>query len=289
MKSMTGFSSLEVKQKEHVVEIRIKSLNSRYLELRCHMPTELADLEGEVRKRVQSWIRRGNVDVSIQRRAHGEKHVDVISQLEIAKRAQKSLTEIAKHLGDKQKITLDHILKVVNPVQVVEQKELTDKDKKELLSALEKALKAHEAEKTREGKSIVTELKSLLGLMLKDLEKIEKLRAKVATTLNEKYQERIKLLSKQIEIDPHRLQQEIVVQIDRTDIHEEIVRLREHIRSFEDFLAEDNGKKLDFYTQELLREANTIGSKAQVVEITSAIVNIKCHIERVRELVQNLE
>ncbi len=286
---MTGFSSLEVKQKEHVLEIRIKSLNSRYLELRCHMPTELAELEGEVRKRIQKWIRRGNVDVSVQRRSLGEKHVDVISQLEVAKRAQKSLTEIAKHLGDKQKITLDHILQVVNPIQVVEQKTLSDKDKKDLFSALEKALKAHEFEKIREGKSIVTELKSLLGLMAKDLNEIEKLRAKVTHTMGERYFDRIKNLSKQIEIDPQRLQQEIVVQLDRSDIHEEIIRLKEHIRSFEDFLIDDNGKKLDFYTQELLREANTIGSKAQVVEITSAIVNIKCHIERIRELVQNLE
>ncbi len=289
MKSMTGFASLELKQKDHVLEIRIKSLNSRFLDLRCHLPSDMAELEGEIRKRIQKYIRRGNVDVSLYRRFTGEKKSELTTQMNIAMEAKKALQAIAKKIGDTQKINLDHILKVVNPIQVIETKNLTDKDKKDVFSSLEKALKSHQDEKAREGKSIVTELKKLLGLMLVDLKKIEALRSSVGDQLKSKYQDRIKALSETVEIDPQRIQQEIVIHMDRTDIHEEIVRLKEHIQSFERFLAEDNGKKLDFYTQELLREANTIGSKAQVAEITSAIVNIKCHIERVRELVQNLE
>lgn len=286
---MTGFASLELKQKDHVLEIRIKSLNSRFLDLRCHLPSDMAELEGEIRKRIQKYIRRGNVDVSLYRRFTGEKKSELTTQMNIAMEAKKALQAIAKKIGDTQKINLDHILKVVNPIQVIETKNLTDKDKKDVFSSLEKALKSHQDEKAREGKSIVTELKKLLGLMLVDLKKIEALRSSVGDQLKSKYQDRIKALSETVEIDPQRIQQEIVIHMDRTDIHEEIVRLKEHIQSFERFLAEDNGKKLDFYTQELLREANTIGSKAQVAEITSAIVNIKCHIERVRELVQNLE
>src|SRR5690606_20882053 len=125
----------------------------------------------------------------------------------------------------------------------------------------------------------------------KQVKVISQMRESANAQLQERYETKVKARMKGTEIDPARLAQEIVIQLERADINEELSRLQEHIKNYRQLIQSKDaeGKKLDFYTQELLREVNTIGSKSQVAKITSAVVEAKTLIERLREQVQNVQ
>ena len=143
----------------------------------------------------------------------------------------------------------------------------------------------------REGKSLQKDLGKLLVGLEKLVKVISQLREEANAQLQERYETKIKARLKGTEIDATRLTQEIVIQLERADINEELSRLQEHIKNYRQLIMsmDAEGKKLDFYTQELLREVNTIGSKSQVAKITSAVVEAKTLIERLREQVQNVQ
>ncbi|MBO9666417.1 MAG: DUF1732 domain-containing protein, partial [Bdellovibrio sp.] len=146
-------------------------------------------------------------------------------------------------------------------------------------------------ERVREGKALRKDLEKLLSSLDKQIKVISDLRNEANSQLQEKYETKIRARLKGNDIDPSRLSQEIVIQLEKADINEELSRLSEHIKNYRQLVGSQQaeGKKLDFYTQELLREVNTIGSKSQVAKITQSVVEAKTLIERLREQVQNVQ
>lgn len=292
MKSMTGFGTNRAQSTDVTLEISVRSVNGRFLEPRFHLPREYMTFESELRKLLSDRLKRGTVDVFITRRVRssGSKATLQVNR-ELARRYVQGYRALAKDLKLKEDLHLEVIARLPEVVKLEESSETDSKEKALVLKSFKAAVDACQAERQREGKALQRELEKMLSSLEKQVQGILALREDANRQLQEKFETRLAGRLKGGELDPQRLSQEIVLQLDKSDINEELQRLGEHIKNYRQILVsrEAEGKKLDFYTQELLREVNTIGSKSQVARITQSVVEAKTIIERLREQVQNVE
>lgn len=287
---MTGFGSASMKLKGLDIEVRIRCLNSRFFEGRFNLPPEYYPFENEIRKYVQARVRRANMDFYIRKTENCESsNFQIKSNLKLAKAWAKEYKRIADDMGLGMDLDTKNLCKVPAILQIEELKSAKIWEKDLVFKCLDKALGNLEKQRQREGLAQKRELSLLLNKITKELNGIKKLRNQANKELAQRYKKRIVKFKEAKNFEPQRLAQEIVIQIDKSDINEEIIRLNEHIRSFKALLNTATGKKLDFYIQEILREFNTIGSKSQIAPITRAVVEAKTNIERMREIVQNIE
>ncbi|MES2801094.1 MAG: YicC/YloC family endoribonuclease [Bdellovibrionota bacterium] len=296
MKSMTGYGLCRAQTNEVSLEISIRAVNGRFLETRFHLPKPYFLFESDLKKKLSEYALRGTVDIYISRKlktAHTAGKVVINTRL--AQEYLKSFKKLAKDLKLNDAIRFDLISRQ-NDVIVMEETDTLNQQEVVLLKkAFEAALKKFEQEKIREGSALKKDLSKNLKDLQKHVLKISKLRDDANKYLQEKFEAKIKSrLPKELagqSVDPLRISQEIVIQLEKADINEELIRLTEHLKNFEKLIENSvvEGKKLDFYTQELLREVNTIGSKSQVAGITESVVEAKTLIERIREQVQNIE
>jgi uncharacterized protein (TIGR00255 family) len=284
---MTAFASHEVHKPSFHLDLLINSLNERKLETKFHLPFEYQTFESELKSRLQKTIERGTVEIYLHRKA--AKNIQVKANKKAASNYISAFRTLKKDLGLKDDIRLKDLLQVPHIFQIEEDKSVSRDEKKLLYSLFEKALKSLEIERKREGSSIAKELLKLFADLEKELERVEAQSEKMQKLLLENYHKKLKKISGLVDFDPARISQEVSILLEKSDVHEEIVRLQEHFKNFRDLMKEGSGKKMDFYTQELLRETNTIGSKLHSPLVASSIVNMKALIERVRELVQNIE
>lgn len=198
---------------------------------------------------------------------------------------------LAKQLKMRTQPNLESIARLPEVIKLDDTGDLPASEKKALLEAFDKACKACESERKREGKSLRADLEKTLGELEDEVAQILEVREEANQNLLARFEQKIKSRLSGVEIDSGRLSQEVVIQLERSDINEELTRLKEHMKNYRNLFAstEPQGKKLDFYTQELLREVNTIGSKSSVSKLTQIVVHAKTLIERLREQVQNLE
>jgi len=296
MKSMTGYGLCRAQTNEVSLEISIRAVNGRFLETRFHLPKPYFLFESDLKKKLSEYALRGTVDIYISRKlktAHSAGKVVINTKL--AQEYLKSFKKLAKDLKLNDAIRFDLISRQ-NDVIIMEETDTLNQQEVVLLKkAFEVALKKFEQEKIREGGALKKDLSKNLTALQKHVLKISKLRDDANKYLQEKFEAKIKSrLPKELagqSVDPQRISQEIVIQLEKADINEELIRLTEHLKNFEKLIENSvvEGKKLDFYTQELLREVNTIGSKSQVAGITESVVEAKTLIERIREQVQNIE
>ena len=292
MKSMTGFGRVSHAPDQLEIDLSLKSENGRFLELRFHMPREYAAFESEFKKIVGRKIARGTVDVYINRRLGvATEAIDVQVRTPLAKKWLKAYKTLAKDLKLKGQPDLEMLARVPDVVKLEERTQVQEDEKEKLVELLEKAVQVCDQERLREGKSLQTELTRLLNQLGEKVKLMESVRTEANKELERKFKERLDRMGLEGTVEPQRLAQEIVIQIDKTDIAEEIQRLREHLKAYIDLVEgkESNGKKMDFYAQELLREVNTIGSKSHVTSLTTAVIDAKSIVERIREQVQNAE
>lgn len=292
MKSMTGYGRFSHSSPELELDLSLKGVNGRFLEIRFHMPREYGALEPELKKLIGQSFLRGTVDVYVNRRPGPQTDtVGVQVRTGLAKKWLEAYTDLAKELRLSFTPDVEAIARLPDVLQLEESAQVTEAERQVLLQVLGKAVQACEQERMREGAALESELMRLVLDLETRVATIETMRADANRELEKKYRDRLARLGLDTTIDGARLAQEIVMQIDRADINEEIHRLREHIKAYRDLLTgkESQGKKLDFYAQELLREVNTIGSKSQIAALTNAVVDAKALIERIRELVQNVE
>ncbi len=292
MKSMTGYGTSRSHIPQAHLEISIRCVNGRFLEPRFHLPKEYLSLEPELKKRLQASIQRGTIDVFIQRRTSGELMAENIRlNRPLAQKYVKILTELAREMKAPAQFRPETVAHWPDVVIRDFGKDISEAEKKAVLRAFEKAVQNCNRERSREGLNLQKELERTLKLLHRVVLKIRDLRNSADTRLQEKFELRMRSRLKGIEIDPQRLSQEVLIQLEKADVNEEIVRLLEHIKNVQKLLASERseGKKLDFYIQELHREMNTIGSKSQISSITEAVVEGKTIIERLREQVQNIE
>ena len=292
MKSMTGFGAGKSVSSKSQIEVSLRAVNGRFLETRFHLPREFHAFESDVKKILGEYFSRGTLDIFVSRRLKAEAgNQNVVLNQDLAKQYFDAYQKTAKALKIRAQAQVETILKFPEVLKIESDGEVSANEKKSFLQAVEKACKACDQERRREGKSLRDDMEVLLNNLEKELSEVQTVREEANQLLLQKFEQKIKTRMQDVEIDPARLSQEIVLHIDKTDINEEISRLREHLKNYRHLLhtTEAQGKKLDFYTQELLREVNTIGSKSSLSKLTQIVVDAKTNIERLREQVQNVE
>ena len=284
---MTGFGAAQSPNKD--LKITIRAVNGRYFEPRFHLGKEWMSLESDLKRRLARDVDRGTIDVYIQSKVTSSAKSALRVNTSLAKEYLRAANSLKKAVGLKDKLSLESLMKMPSILEVNENFEATPQQKQLLIHTFEKALARLKAERVREGKSIVKDISQRLGLLAKLQQKMKSFRNKANAELSKKMKTRLQ--QKGAATDPQRMAQELIYYLDRNDIGEELTRLQEHIREFKKLLKTPNaiGKKLDFFTQELLREVNTIGSKANLVDLTQLVVEAKSQIESIREQVQNVQ
>lgn len=290
--SMTGYGSHRARTKDIEVEVSIRSVNGRYLDGRFHLPKEYFSVEGELRKQLAKKVLRGSVDVFVHRRpgpSLTQKKLSV--QSKYLKQWQSVLSAIAKQTKQELKLSVMDLARLEDVVKIDAQEVALAKEEALLKNAFHSALDQLQKTRSQEGLQLKRELSKLIHKLADLVEEISANSKVVEVQQKERFHEKWIVLKKEFSIDPQRMAQELLFYIDKSDIAEELTRLRTHIAQFEKLLsaAVVEGKKLDFYTQELLREVNTIGSKSGNSTITTLVIDAKSCIEKIREQVQNIE
>lgn len=290
MKSMTGFGKADIQTSELAIDVSVRAVNGRFLEVKVYAHKIYSALEIEIRKRVAQKIFRGTVEIYINRKSFsGNEKISFNENL--AKDWLRGFNKIAKDL-DLETIKQSQILlSIPEFVKVEETSSISTKEKKVLFQIIDQAVQHCVEMRASEGEGLKVDLQKQMKNLLKQLDAVKKLRERTVKDLDKKYRARLEALGLKGEVDEQRMSQEIVFLLDKGDINEEIQRLGAHVDAIEKLIEEKGpiGKKLDFFAQELLREVNTIGSKSTSAELTHTIVEAKGFVEKYREQVQNVE
>lgn len=292
MRSMTGYGSGSAGSEGTTVSVEMKTVNNRFLDVHLRMPSSLQAFESALKKQVSGSLTRGRVDVSIQMERTSEITYEVNKELIAGYLA--SFREIGEEFSLSGEADIATIAKL--PGVLTAKEPAADRMLDQLLAeAVGSAIERLQEMRANEGASLYDELALRLDNIERHLGPIESESANVSEEYFKKLSKRIgELLEKaeaRTEIDEGRLAQEVAYLADRSDISEEITRLRAHISHFRTIMDEENevGKRLDFLTQELNREANTITSKTANLIVKENALAIKSEIEKIREQVQNIE
>lgn len=290
IKSMTGYGKANLSKNEREYQIEIKSVNHRYLDIFIKMPRILSYLEEEVKKEIASKVKRGKIDVFITFENNSTEGKEIKINTEIAKIYIDELKELAKQEGILANIEVTEISKFPD-VLAIKNKQEDETIKNELLETVRQATQKLVQMRTTEGSKIAEDLLTRMKAIQEKVKEISSLSTGLIGEYVVKLEGRIKEILRNQELDEARLAQEVVIYADKCSIEEEVTRLESHISQFERLLnsEESVGKKLDFIIQEMNRETNTIGSKANNLEITNGVIDVKTEIENVREQVQNIE
>jgi uncharacterized protein (TIGR00255 family) len=292
MKSMTGFGRGAVSGEGFAVSVEIKTVNNRYLDLNLRLANELQSLEANLKRLISTRLSRGRIDVFI----NFEQTSEVVYELNrpLIAGYLSALRQMQAEFSLMGEPDMNYIARLPNVLQP-KAEGLNDDFIKGVENACSMALDELEKMREIEGASMADELNLRLSAIENLLPNIEAESENVAEEYRQRLLKRIeKLLSKsesEIELDAARLAQEVAYLADRSDISEEITRLKSHIEQFRAIMNEEKevGKRLDFLTQELNREANTIASKTNNMTVKEAALTIKSDIEKIREQVQNVE
>lgn len=291
LRSMTGFGRSKYQNEGREYQVEIKSVNNRYSDISIKLPRNISFLEEKVKTAISNSISRGKVDVFINFINNSEKGKKISINTELAKQYIEELRRLQTETNIVDNIGIMEISKMPEVLNLTIEEDDENLIWQELLECLNNAITGFLIMRENEGTKIKEDLETRIASVK---EKIEKISA-ISTGLVEEYvvklEKRVSELLKTSVVDEARLAQEIVIYSDKCSVEEELTRLRSHIFQFLNLLNETKpiGKKLDFLIQEMNRETNTIGSKANSLEITNLVVDIKTEIENIREQVQNIE
>jgi len=290
IRSMTGFGAGRGAANGEEVDVEVRSVNHKYCEVKVRLPRELGPLEHEVTRSVKERLARGGVDVAVRRLTPGSTvtpRVDVA----LAESYARAFAEIQARLGLPGGVTLGDVIGAEGVVRLDERAIDLDQVGEALRRAVQTALGQLLAMRGREGEALARDLATRLDEIERLVGRVSVLAPVAVDQYRTRLSERIAELTRNLPVDPARLAQEVAVFADRTDVAEEITRLRSHVAQVRALLSVSDpaGRKLDFLVQEMHREANTIGSKSQHAEIAGVVVSLKAEIERMREQVQNVE
>ena len=290
IKSMTGFGRAEYNNEGRSYTVELKSVNHKYNDITIKIPRSIGYLEEKVRKEVLNNISRGKIDIYITFSNYSNKGKNIKINREMAK----IYIDELKKLATEENIINDiSIMEIAKYPEVMEIENNVDEELiwNELLIALKLTLDNFITMRINEGIKIAEDLKIRIQKITEKIEFIKKYSTGLVEEYIVKLEERIKEILKTDIVDGTRLAQEVVIYSDKCSVEEEITRLKSHIIQFTNLLEQDNpvGKKLDFIIQEMNRETNTIGSKANNLDITNIVIEIKTEIENIREQIQNVE
>lgn len=291
IKSMTGFGRCEVSENNRKFTVEMKSVNHRYLDANIKMPKKLNFFEAAIRTLLKEYIQRGKVDIFITYEDFTENHVSVKYNRDVAQAYWSYLEQMSKEFSLENDIRVSALSRYPEVFTMEEQ----TIDEEELWKTLKKAVRgaAEGFVETRisEGKNLKRDLEDKLDSMLKQVAFIEERTPQIVWEYRQKLENKVRELLLDGKVDENRLLTEVTLFADKACVDEEIVRLRSHIETTRETLLMGGavGRKLDFIAQEMNREANTILSKANDLEISNCAIELKTEIEKVREQIQNIE
>ena len=291
MKSMTGFAKAEINQQGMNAIIEIKSVNGRYLEPTIKLPRSLSSKEIEVRDMLRKALNRGNIFVSIQvESTEAEAKIPGIN-IEKAKAIHGMLSELNKELHGNEQVSMTNVLSFSQHFIESEKDDIAELQWTIAREALKQALQSLDIARSNEGKELADDMMMRIKNIEHSLSYVEERSKTRIPEERERLRQKLALLLDNEEIEEYRLNQEIIILADKLDVSEESVRLRSHIKFFNELMQDKEpvGRKLNFLTQELNREINTIGSKANDADIAHYVVGMKEELERIREQAQNIE
>lgn len=291
LKSMTGYGRCENIVAGKKILVEIKSVNHRFSDYNIKVPRHLGFLEDKVRKYVSEYVTRGKVDIYVSVESYETADADIRLNEELAANYINVLNELCEKFNLRNDISVSSVARY-NDIFKTERRE---DDEEELWNAVcgvcKEALDAFTAMRSREGERIEKDLRARIEYMHSLAEKVDERSPKTVAEYREKLYTKIKELVSDRDIDEARVLTEVAIFADKVAVNEETVRLGSHFEEFYQIInsGEPAGRKLDFLIQEINREVNTIGSKAQDIEIAKIVVTLKGEIEKLREQIQNIE
>ena len=292
IKSMTGFGKGEYIDEARSIVVEMKAVNHRYCDVHVKMPRRYSFAEEKVKAIVKDTVKRGKIEVSIMIENLGQSDVNIKLNTMVAKQYMDNLNELSKMIGLENNITLDYVASLPDVMKAIADVEDEEVVLKSIISALNMAIENFDNMRKIEGKKLEEDLLMRGELIRSYVSQIEEKAPKVQEIYAKKLKDRIDdLLEGSVEIPEDRVMLEAAIFADKANITEELVRLDSHMIQLKNIIngKRSEGKKLDFLVQEMNRETNTIGSKANDLGITSIMLEIKSEIEKIREQVQNIE
>ncbi len=291
VKSMTGYGRFESIDAQKKIVIDLRSVNHRYCDINVKLPRMYMFLEDKIKDYIGKRVRRGKIDVSVYFESYVSQNKAVSLDTDLLKNYYEVLTEIRKTCNINQEIVLSDLTRFTDIFIARQEEQDQEAIWQMVFECLEKAVDDFEAMRQREGERMVADLRHRAANVLSDLSKVEEFAPCMADAYAEKLRERMKELLGDVPVEESRFLTEVALMADKFCVSEETVRLRSHFVELENILseAEGIGRKLDFLVQEMNREVNTIGSKANDLRISKLVVNMKAEIEKLREQIQNIE
>lgn len=291
IKSMTGFGRAESVTKDRKIVIEMKSVNHRYCDLNIKMPKKLNFFEAAIRNHLKKYIGRGKVDIFITYEDYSENNVCVKYNPEIAAEYVKYLQQMADTFELRSDLSVVALSRYPEVFTLEEQSENEEQLWNEFVVILDEAAKQFVESRTKEGEVLKEDLLQKLDGMLSMVDYIESVSPSLVEDYRNRLEAKVKELLEGAGMDESRIVTEVTIYADKICVDEETVRLRSHIENTKAILLEGGnvGRKLDFVAQEMNREANTILSKANSLDVSNKAIDLKTEIEKVREQIQNIE
>ena len=293
--SMTGFGRASgALSPRYFATVTSKSVNHRFLEASVRLPEYMWDMEAPLRALASEFFSRGKVDLSIRIQRTQQPEYSVRINAQIANTVIPQLRSIAEELGLGSSLTGSDLMRVPDFLQVeAVDAEVADEEREGLIALVREAFTQMRGMRAREGEALRDDIAARLSTMRDLREQLSAHRDEVRGELLATYQQRVQEIaaSANVEVSQERIAQEIVFMVEKGDIAEELMRLMHHIEQTEKAIdgKEAAGKKLDFQSQEMIREINTMGSKSRSAAIRTLVVELKTEVERIREQVKNVE
>ena len=292
IKSMTGFGRCEVSEGDRKFTVEMKGVNHRYLDANIRMPKKLNFFDSAIRTVLKQYVTRGKVDIFITYEDFTENQVALKYNESLAKEYLDAFKKMEETFGLENDIRVSTVSRCPEVLTMEEQSADEDELWKGLKKALEGALKQFVETRGIEGENLKNDIIAKLDGMSEKVACIEVRSPEIVAEYRAKLEEKVKELLADTQMDEGRIAAEVVIFADKICTYEEVVRLKSHIAHMkETFATEENGigRKLDFIAQEMNREANTILSKANDIEVSNYAIDLKTEIEKVREQIQNIE
>lgn len=287
---MTGYGVGKVKAEDGESLVEIKSLNNKYCDINIKNNFQSLEIEQKIEKLIKDSISRGKVNILVRVESYGLTEERIILNEDVADSCYKNLKTLKEKYELKDEIGIDSMLKFKDIFKIVKEEESTKiwpLVEKATNLALDSLLKM----RVREGKVLIADIRKRVKKIQKLIDKIEKYSKSSPLDYKDKFLSKIKNMTDGLNVDEGRIELEAAIFAEKTDITEEITRLKSHLIQFDNLLnsEESVGRKMDFLTQEINREVNTIGSKTNKIEVTSLVVLVKSELEKTREQARNIE
>lgn len=291
IKSMTGFGHSERESRDYKISAEIKAVNHRYCDLNIKLPKKFNAYENDIRNIVKKYAARGKIDVYISYENYSEARTIVKYNSGVAKGYMDAIIKASEEFSIEPSITSSLLVRFPDVISLEDEEIDSDEIFKALAYVVEEACKNFVESREREGSHLYKDINDKLDYINGIVEKIEKRSPEIIKEYRTKIENKVAELLGDTKIDESVLATEITIFADKVCVDEETVRLHSHINSMRETLSKDEpiGRKLDFISQELNRESNTILSKANDVEVSSKAIDLKTEIEKIREQIQNIE